>query len=102
MVSICEKTVMHRDPYISRFEDEYSNVQEKEFLRPTVAHMLYEYLPLICKHNTAQQNAIALKKCWLTKKLLDSDPYNILGNVCCRFAEVGFQDVLWSCVRNLF
>ena len=68
MVSSCGKTVMHTDPYISRFEDEYGNVQEKELPRPTVAHMLYEFLPLIDEHNKARQNALALEKHWLTKK----------------------------------
>ena len=35
--------------------------------RPTVAHMLYEFLPLIDEHNEACQSALALEKCWLTK-----------------------------------
>ena len=60
MVLSCGKTVMHVDPYISHFEDEYGNVQEKELPRPTVAHMLYEFLPLIDEHNKAQQSVFAL------------------------------------------
>ena len=67
MVSSCGKTVMHKDAYISRFEDEYGNVQQKELPRPTVAHMLYKFLPLINECNKAQQNSLALKKWWLTK-----------------------------------
>ena len=67
MVSSCGKTVMHKQPYISRFEDEYGNVQEKELSHPTVEHMLYEFLPLIDEHNKAHQSALALEKCWLTK-----------------------------------
>ena len=47
MVSSCGKTVMHEHPYVSRFEDEYGNVQEMHLPRPTVAYMLYEFLPLI-------------------------------------------------------
>ncbi len=39
MVSRGGKTVMHEKPYISHCEDEYGNVQEKEFLHPTVAHI---------------------------------------------------------------
>jgi hypothetical protein len=64
---------MHKNKkaYISRFEDEYGNVQQKELARPTIAHMLYEFLPLIDEHNKARQNslalALALEKCWLTK-----------------------------------
>jgi hypothetical protein len=67
MVSTCGKTVMHEKAYISRFEDEYGNVQHKELARPTIAHMLYEFLPLIDEHNKARQNSLALEKCWLTK-----------------------------------
>ena len=67
MVSSCGKTVMHVDPYILGFKNEYCNVQEKELSCPTVAHMLYEFLPLIDEHNKAWQNALALKKHWLTK-----------------------------------
>ena len=67
MVSSCGKTVMHEKPYVSKFEDEYGNVQTKELARPTIAHMLYEFLPLIDEHNKARQNLLALEKCWLTK-----------------------------------
>jgi hypothetical protein len=38
------------------------HVQEKELPRPTVAHMLYEFLPLIDEHNKSRQNALALEK----------------------------------------
>lgn len=41
--------------------------EEKELPRPTIAHMLYEFLPLIDEHNKARQNALALEKVWLTK-----------------------------------
>ena len=58
MVSSCDKTVMHTDPYISHFEDKHGNVQENELPRPTVAHMIYEFLPLTDEHNKAQQNAL--------------------------------------------
>lgn len=67
MVSTCGKTVMHRDAYMSRFEDEYGNVQEKELPRPAVAHFIYEFLPLIDEHNKARQSVLALEKKWLTK-----------------------------------
>ena len=67
MISSCGTTIMHESPYLSRYEDDYGNVQEKELPRPTVAHMLYEFLPLIDEHNKARQNSLALEKCWLTK-----------------------------------
>jgi hypothetical protein len=59
MVSSCRKIVRHEQSYISRFEDEYGNVQEKELPRPVQAHMLYEFLPLIDEHNKAGQNSLA-------------------------------------------
>jgi len=57
----CGMTLVHKDPYISWLEDEYGHVQEKESPRPTVAYMLYEFLPLVDEHNTARQNSLALK-----------------------------------------
>ena len=48
MVSTCGKTVQHE--------------------KASVTHFLHEFLPLIDEHNKARQNALALKKCWLTKK----------------------------------
>ena len=54
-------TVMHEQPYLSCYEDDFGNVQEKELPRPTVAHMLYEFLPLIDEHIKACQNSLALK-----------------------------------------
>jgi hypothetical protein len=67
MVSSCGKTVMHEQSYVSRYEDEFGIVQEKELQRPPVAHFLYEFLPLIDEHNKAHQSALALEKKWLTK-----------------------------------
>jgi hypothetical protein len=61
MVSSCRKTVAHEDAYVLRFEDEYGNVQKKELPVPTVAHSLYNFLPLIDEHNKAHQNALAIE-----------------------------------------
>ena len=36
MMSTHGKTVMNKESYISRLENEYGNVQEKELPRPTV------------------------------------------------------------------
>ena len=66
-VSSCGTTVQHEKAYLSRFEDEYGNVQEKALPRPTIAHFLYEFLPLIDEHNKTRQSALALEKSWLTK-----------------------------------
>ncbi|KAL7537556.1 hypothetical protein ACHAWF_005802 [Thalassiosira exigua] len=67
MVSSCGKTVRHSKNYTLKFEDDFGNTQEKELPRPTIAHFLYEFLPLIDEHNKAHQNVLALEKCWLTK-----------------------------------
>ena len=53
--------------YTSQFEDDYGNVTEKQLPRPTVAHVLYEFLPLIDEHNKSRKNALALERQWLTK-----------------------------------
>ena len=57
----------HERNYISSFEDAYGNVGTKELARPAIAHMLYEFLPLIDEHNKARQSALALEKKWPTK-----------------------------------
>ena len=67
MVSTCGKTVRHEQNYYSSFEDAFGNVGTKELARPAIAHMLYEFLPLIDEHNKARQSALALEKCWPTK-----------------------------------
>ena len=67
IVSSCGTTIPHEQVYTSRFEDDYGNVTEKELPRPTVAHVLYEFLPLIDEHNKSRQNVLALERQWLTK-----------------------------------
>ncbi len=66
-VSSCGTTIRHEKNYYSKFEDEMGCVQAKELARPEVAHMLYEFLPLIDEHNKARQSCLALEECWLTK-----------------------------------
>ena len=66
-VSSCGTTIRHERNYMSKFEDEMGCVQAKELARPQVAHMLYEFLPLIDEHNKARQSCLALEECWLTK-----------------------------------
>ena len=78
MVFTCRKTVQHEKAYISKFKDEYGNVQKKELPRPTVAP-LCEFLPLINEHNKARQNALAFEKCWLTKNCWTRLMFALLG-----------------------
>ena len=75
-------------------EDDFGNVQEKELPRPTVAHMLYEFLPLIDEHNKARQNALALEKCWLTK--------NCWVWLLTTFLGMAVIDLLWWDKRQRF
>jgi hypothetical protein len=67
MVSSCGKTVRHEQSYLSCFDDEYGHVQEKELPQPSIAHILYVFLPLIAEHKEARQNALVLEKVWLMK-----------------------------------
>ena len=67
MVTTCRTTVRHEKSYISKFEDKFGNVASKELARPAVAHVLFEFLPLIDEHNKARQAVLALEKCWPTK-----------------------------------
>jgi hypothetical protein len=66
-LSTCGTTTPHDIKYQSHFEDDYGNVQWKEINRPSIAHFLYEYLPLIDEHNRQRQNLLGLERCWPTK-----------------------------------
>ena len=87
MISLYGKMVMHEEPYLSRYEDDFGNVQEKELPRTTVAHMLYEFLPLIDERNKARQNALALAKFRLTK--------NCWVRLLTTFLGMAIIDLLW-------
>ena len=66
-LSTCGTTTPHDIKYQSHFEDDYGNVQWKEINRPSIAHFLYEYLPLIDEHNRQRQSLLGLERCWPTK-----------------------------------
>jgi hypothetical protein len=61
------KTVRHEENYRSKFENEYGNVEVKELSRPAIAHMLYEFLPLIDEHNRQRQGILSMERSWPTK-----------------------------------
>ncbi|KAL7525905.1 hypothetical protein ACHAXR_002386, partial [Thalassiosira sp. AJA248-18] len=67
IVSTCGTTVRHEKNYYASFEDAYGNRCTKELPRPAIAHMLYEFLPLIDEHNKARQSVLALEECWVTQ-----------------------------------
>jgi len=50
--------------YRSYFEDDFGNVSYKEIKQPSIAHQLFDYLPLIDEHNKQQQNRLALETKW--------------------------------------
>jgi len=45
----------------------YGNVEVKELPRPAIAHMLYEFLPLIDEHNRQRQGILSMERSWPTK-----------------------------------
>jgi len=51
IILTCGSTKLHPTKYVSRFEDERGCPLLKEINRPWISHMLYEFLPLINKHN---------------------------------------------------
>ena len=89
MVSSRGKTVIHKDAYVSLFEDEFGNVMEKELPGPTIAHMLYEFLCLIDEHNKTRQNALALESAGYNKELLGKNLDYIFGDGCSGSSTMG-------------
>jgi hypothetical protein len=67
MVSSSGTTVQHKTMYRSNFTDAYGNTTFKEIPRPSIAHFLYELLPLIDNHNKDRQSLLALEDCWPAK-----------------------------------
>ncbi len=49
---------MHKIKYLSTFEDKYGNIDHKEINHPQVCHFLYDYLPLIDKHNKQRYSLV--------------------------------------------
>ena len=67
ILSTCGTTVRHSIDYRSKFPDGFGNTDSRSYPRPSVAHFLYEFLPLIDEHNKARQNLLALEMKWPTK-----------------------------------
>jgi hypothetical protein len=47
---------------MSDFEDDNGNVGSKENSCPELAHLFYDYLPLIDEHNKQQQKILGLER----------------------------------------
>jgi len=53
--------------YMSYFEDDFRNVSSKEVSRLKLAHLIYDYLPLINEHNKQRQKILGLERKWPTR-----------------------------------
>jgi hypothetical protein len=62
-VSTCGSTEVSKEPYYTKFEDEFGGVSAKEIKRPKLAEFLYQFLPLIDEHNKQRQALLALERC---------------------------------------
>ena len=67
VLSTCGSTKPAEKMYMSYFEDDYGNVGSKEINRPELAHLLYDYLPLIDEHNKQRQKNLGLERKWPTR-----------------------------------
>jgi hypothetical protein len=67
ILSTCGSTKPAEKMYMSYFEDDYGNVGSKEINRPELAHLLYDYLPLIDEHNKQRQKILGLERKWPTR-----------------------------------
>jgi len=67
ILSTCESTATAEKTDMSYFEDDYSSVGSKEISRPELAHLLYDYLPLIYEHNKQRQKILGLEGKWPTR-----------------------------------
>jgi len=53
--------------YMSYFEDDFRNVSSKEVSHLKLAHLIYDYLPLINEHNKQRQKILGLERKWPTR-----------------------------------
>ena len=67
ILSTCGSTEPSPNMYKSYFEGDFGNVSYKELNRPSIAHLLFDYLPLIDEHNKQRQNRLALETKWPTR-----------------------------------
>jgi hypothetical protein len=82
ILSTCGSTAPAQKMSTSYFEDDYGYIGSKEICRPELAHLLYDYLPLIDAHNKQRQKILGLERKANTKLLVLPFDY-INGNVHC-------------------
>jgi hypothetical protein len=66
ILSTCGFTEPSDKLYMSYFEDDFGNIGSKEISRPKLAHLIYDYLPLIDEHNKQHQKILGLERKWPT------------------------------------
>jgi hypothetical protein len=67
ILSTCGSMEPSPNMYRSYFQDEFGNVSYKEINRPSIAPLLFDYLPSIDEHNKQQQSRSALETKWPTR-----------------------------------
>lgn len=58
---------MHDEKHLSNFEDDFGDAVFKEINRPKICHFLYEFLPIIDKHNKQRQGVLGLERKWVIR-----------------------------------
>jgi hypothetical protein len=62
-VSTCGTMIRHEINYCTSFGNGFGSLSSKPLPRPSIAHFLYKFLPLIDEHNNAtRQSALALEE----------------------------------------
>jgi hypothetical protein len=67
ILSTCRSTESSDKMHMSYFEDDFGNVGSKEVNWPKLAHLIYDYLPLIDEHNKQRQKILGLERKWPTR-----------------------------------
>jgi hypothetical protein len=68
LLSTCGSTEPSEKMYMSYFQDDFDNVGSKEVSRPKLAHLIYDYLPLIDEHKKQRQ-----KKSWIRAQVANKE-----------------------------
>ena len=101
IVSSCGKSIRHEKNYVTHYEDEYGQVNEKELPRPAMAHNLFDLLPSIDEHNKQRQSVLALETTWLTKSGFSRNLITFTGMSCVDIQRwdrsMRFGNVLGDC-----
>jgi len=78
LVTNCDTTTTHPIPYCTKFIDEH-NEAFHDVDCPSVAHFIFQFLPLIDEHNKQRQGILGLERKWLTKNCWNRVVTTLLG-----------------------